>query len=60
MYRHRVFLACLISHCYTSIKIWVESEILSSTILEKLADFLELERYAVGHIFEIEFIAVVL
>ena len=41
-------------------KITVESEILSSTILEKLADFLEFERYAVGYIFEIEFPAVVL
>ena len=60
MYRHRVFLACFISHCYTCIKTWVESEILSSTILEKLYDFLELERYAVGYIFEIEFTAVVL
>ena len=40
MYRHRVFLACFISHCYTCIKTWVESEILSSTILEKLTDFL--------------------
>ena len=33
---------------------------LSSAILEKLADFLEFETYAVGYIFEIEFTAVVL
>ena len=39
MYRHRIFLACFISHCYTCIKTWVVSEILSSTILEKLAAF---------------------
>ena len=57
MYRHRVFLASFISHCYTCIKTWVEREILSSTILEKLSDFLEFERYAVGYIFDIEFIA---
>ena len=51
--------SCFISHCYTCIKAWVKSEILSSTKLEKQADFLEFERYAVGYIFETVFTAVI-
>ena len=41
MYRHRVSLACFLSHCYTSIKTWGESDILSSTVLVKLGVKLE-------------------
>ena len=35
MYRLRVCLAWFISHCYTCVKTWVESSILSSSILKK-------------------------
>ena len=41
MYRHRVSRACFFYHCYTCIKTWEESGILSSTILEKLGVLLE-------------------
>ena len=51
MYRLRVGLACLFSHCYTGFKTWGESGIFSSTILEKLGVLLEFERYAVCYIF---------
>ena len=36
MYRHRVSLACFLSQCYTCIKTCGESDILRSTVLEKL------------------------
>ena len=39
-----------ISHCYTRIKTWGESGILSSTILEKIGVLPEFERYAVEYI----------
>ena len=41
MYRHRASLACFLSHCYTCIKTLGESDILSSTIIEKLGVLLE-------------------